>query len=444
MIHQSLKPAFISLLALLPGLVFTSCSENKSTGQNNFRNSSAAPSVEAVEARYGSLPLSERLSGTVISNNQVDLYPEISGRVSQVLVQNGQKVQQGETLAILDDDQYREQLRQAEASLRIEQARLKQAQARLNELQAQYRRTKQLAERELSSDLEIETLEAQMASAEADVELTQAQVERSQSTVEEQQELLSKAEVRAPITGTIGRRNVEVGMQVSPSSQIFTIGDLSKLRVEVVLTENMMNYVEPGQTVRVYTGSQGKKQNVITAEVSRISPFLNDVTRSTEAEIDVTDGNHSLRPGMFVPVDILYGESQQATLIPTSALYTNPNSGREGVFVVTSLDGEVEPAEQSDDDSLPPLTEPLEVQFQPIDVIARGRMEMGVSGIEPGTWIVTVGQDLLSVGRNQARVRVSTWQRILSLQGLQRQDLLKQVLDESEESNQNQSQQPTL
>lgn len=233
-------------------------------------------------------------------------------------------------------------------------------------------------------------------------------------------------------------------MQVSPSSQIFTIGDLSKLRVEVVLTENMMNYVEPGQTVRVYTGSQGKKQNVITAEVSRISPFLNDVTRSTEAEIDVTDGNHSLRPGMFVPVDILYGESQQATLIPTSALYTNPNSGREGVFVVTSLDGEVEPAEQSDDDSLPPLTEPLEVQFQPIDVIARGRMEMGVSGIEPGTWIVTVGQDLLSVGRNQARVRVSTWQRILSLQGLQRQDLLKQVLDESEESNQNQSQQPTL
>mgnify|MGYP001343380141 CR=1 FL=1 len=438
MIHQSIKPVLGAVSLLVASLLVTSCSGNSSGKENQLSDPASIPAVEAVQARYGSLPLFERLSGTVIANNQVVLYPQISGRIAEVLVQNGQKVQKGTPLAKIDDTQYLEQLQQAEAGLRIEQARLKQSQARLNELEARYRRTKTLAEKELSSALEVETLEAQMASARADVELAKAQVDRSQSTVDEQKEILEKTVIRAPITGTVGQRNVEVGMQVSPSTRIYTIGDLERLRIEIILTEEMLNYVEVGQSVRIYVGERGTNQQVVTAELSRISPFLNNITRSTEAEIDLINIDTNLKPGMFVPVDILYGESRQSTLIPTSAIYTNPNSGREGVFVATSLSKEVEPAEQNESDTLPPLTEPIDVQFKPIEVIARGQMEVGVSGIEPGTWIVTIGQDLLAVGRNQARIRTSSWDRILTLQELQRQDLLKQVLESGDEQNQSQ------
>ncbi|MDX1639825.1 MAG: hypothetical protein R3281_17830, partial [Balneolaceae bacterium] len=146
-------------------------------------------------------------------------------------------------------------------------------------------------------------------------------------------------------------------------------------------------------------------------------------------EIDISNEDKLLRPGMFVPVDILYGESRQATLVPTSALYTNPNTGQQGIFVATSLGSEVEPIENPDSDSPAPLTEPIDVQFKQVEVLATGRMEAGVSGIQPGDWVVTVGQQLLSVGRQQARVRVISWDRIIALQGLQRQDLLKNVLD---------------
>lgn len=422
---------FFSLSALLlTALTLSSCySDSEGTGNSQSPDNTTVPAVEAVQARYGSLPLSERISGTVIAQNQVTLFPEISGKVANVHVQNGESVKKGNPIVSLDDKQYQEQVQQARADLRINQARLKQAQARYSQLEAQYKRTKQLSDQNLSSDLDMETLQAQMSSAEADVELAEAQLEQAKSNLEEQQEILSKTVVRAPISGTVGQRNAEVGMQVSSSTRLFTIGDLNNLRVEVVLTEEMLNEVKVGQTARVYAGSGSSQNQFLEAELSRISPFLNNVTRSTEGEIDIKNTSNRFRPGMFVPVDILYGESTQATLLPTSAIYTDPTSGDEGVFVATSLGSEIEPIEQVDPDNPPPLTEATDVQFKQINVVAEGRMEVGVEGIEPGSWVITVGQDLLSGGREQARVRTSSWSRIMALQGLQRQDLLKTVLD---------------
>ncbi|WP_185958246.1 efflux RND transporter periplasmic adaptor subunit [Fodinibius sediminis] len=414
---------------VLAALMLVSCYGESGNSENAGGPSTASiPAVEAVQARYGSLPLSERLSGTVVAENQVALYPEISGKVAQIHVQNGDAVAKGDPIISLEDRQYREQVEQARASYRINQARLKQAEARYRELDARYKRTRQLSERNLSSDMEMETIEAQMASAEADIELAKAQLEQSESSLQEQQELLSKTVIRAPIDGSVGQRNAEVGMQVGPNSPLFTIGDLNNLRVEVVLTDEMLDELEIGQTARIYTGS-GENRDVIEAELSRISPFLNNITRSTEGEIDVSNESQTLRPGMFVPVDILYGESQQATIIPTSALFTDPNTGQEGVYVATSLSSEIEPAQQTDSSSLPPLTEPTEVQFQEVDVIAEGRFEIGIAGVESGSWVITVGQDLLATGSGEARVRASSWERILALQGLQRQDLLQRVLE---------------
>lgn len=423
-----------NLALLLVALSLVSCYGSSEKNENSGPQNSTIPAVEAVQARYGSLPLSERLSGTVIAKNQVVLYPEISGKISAVHVQNGDSVEKGDPIVSIEDNQYQEQVQQAEAALRINRARLKQAKAQYQELEAQYKRTKKLSEQELSSDLEMETLQAQMSSAEADVELAEAQVAQSESNLQEQKEILSQTVLRAPISGTVGQRNAQVGMQVSPSSQLFTIGDLKNLRIEIVLTESMLNEVKIGQTARIYAGGQGEDQRVIEAKLSRISPFLNNVTRSTEGEIDVKNTNNLLRPGMFVPVDILYGESQQATLIPTSALYTSPSTGEEGVFVATALGSEIEPAEQVDPDNPPPLTAATDVQFKQVDVIAEGRMELGIEGIEPGSWVITVGQDLLSGGRGQARVRTSSWSRIMTLQGLQRQDLLESILDKQSSS----------
>jgi hypothetical protein len=126
---------------------------------------------------------------------------------------------------------------------------------------------------------------------------------------------------------------------------------------------------------------------------------------------------------MFVPVDVHFGESEQATLIPTSALYTDPNTGEEGVYVAPNAGSEI-PLRIDDVN----LSQPTGVEFIPITVLARGRMEVGVTGIESGDWIISLGQDLLSEGREQARLKAVSWEHVTQLQSMQREDLLEQVM----------------
>lgn len=396
---------------------------NMNSGQNNV-----IPSVEAVQAQFGSLPLEERLSGSVRAQQQVEIYSRISAPIEEVYVQNGDQVAIGDPLVRLRDMEYRERLRQAEADLRINTARIKQAEASLNEAESQLRRQTYMAERELSSEIELERVQAQMQSAEANYELALAQVEQSESNVAEQQEILNHAVVKSPINGTVGRRNADIGMQVDSNTRLFSVGNLNDAKITVNLTERMLSYIQIDQSVRVQSENMGDR--MLEGTVSRISPFLGAGNFSTEAEIDIENTRGLLIPGMFVTVDIFYGESEQATIIPLSAIYRHPRTGETGVFIAAEFGSETEPVEQVDSQNPPPLSEATPVEFVSIDVIAKGRESAGVTGIQSGDWIVTVGQNMLINNQaGTARIRAVSWSRTMELQRMQPQDLLRDVMN---------------
>ncbi len=423
-----MKKLFYPVALVLFALYAVSCSGDDNN-VNNSASGQVVPAVEAVQAQFGGLPLEERLSGIVTAGNQVDIYPRISAPVEEVLVQTGEEVERGQPLVRLRDNEYRERLRQAEANLRINLAQERQARASLGEIESQMRRQRVLAERDLTSELEMERLKAQLESAEASLELANAQVEQAESNVEEQKDALEQTVIRAPISGTVGQRAVEVGMQVGTNTRLFTIGDLSRSKVTVNLTERMMRYISTGQSVRIFSEILG--DTVLTGEISRISPFLGAGSFSTEAEIDVGNETRLLMPGMFVTVDIMYGESEQATLIPLSAIYRHPNTGETGVFVATNFGVEAEMLEELENgNTRGQLSNPTDVEFIPIEVIARGRDAAGVAGIRSGQWVVTVGQNLLvRDNRGTARVRPISWNQIMDMQRLQPQDLLREIMN---------------
>lgn len=387
------------------------------------------PAVEAVQAQFGGLPLEERLNGVVRAANQVDIYPRISAPVEEIYVQNGDQVNRGDHLIKLRDTEYRERLRQAEASLRINIAQRRQAEAALGEIQSQLRRERVLADRDLSSEMEIEQLEARLESAEASLDLAQAQVEQAQSNVDEQNDALEQTIIRAPVNGTVGQRGAEVGMQVSTNTRLFTIGDLSRSKITINLTERMLGYIQTGHTARIF--SDNIRDTVLTAEISRISPFLGAGSFSTEAEIDIDNDDGLLLPGMFVTVDVLYGESEQVTIIPLSAVYRHPQSGDTGVFVATSFGLEADLLEELEaGEASPALSNPTDVEFIPINIVARGRDAAGVEGIRSGDWVITVGQNLIVRDNStQARVRPVSWNNIMEMQRLQPQDLLREIMN---------------
>ena len=404
--------------------------------------SGPVPAVEAALARSGSLPLEERLSGVVKAQNQVAIRPEISAPVTAVLVRSGDAVERGQPLVRLEEDRLRDQLRQAEAALQLAEAEAREARARVAELEARVTRTRALAREELVSHLQVETQEAQLDAAEAAAAQADARVEQARATVQERRTAMSKTIVRAPVSGRVGQRNAEVGMLVDPGTLLFLIGNLEQVRVEIPLTEAMLSHIEEGQPVRLASESLGGEP--LRAELSRISPFLEESSFSTVGEIDVDNRDGRLRPGMFLTADVLYGESERSTLIPTAALWEDPRTGVLGVFVVGEMNGvepppetpRVAPTASPEGRRVRPVPETVHpVELRPVEVLAEGRGRTGVRGVEPGEWVVTVGQQLLA-GREspRARVRSVAWQRVLELQELQREDLLRGFLERQRRS----------
>lgn len=405
-------------------LILASCSSNDQNQQG--RRDRGIPTVEAVIAQFGSLPLEERLSGSVKAFNQTEIYPEVGAPVVEVFVHNGERVTAGQRLIRLRDNEAAERLSQAESNLRISNAQVEQAQANLARLESQLNRATALREREFSSAAEFEELQAQVISARASLNLSVAQQSSAQSVVEERRNELNKMIIKAPISGVVGDRNAELGQFVTTNTRVFTIGNLQRMKIEVALTEGMLARISEGMRVQLTTPAH--PDTVILANLNRISPFLNPTSQTAVAEIEVTNEGGLLRPGMFIAVDIFYGDSQQATLVPNNAIYRHPQQGFEGIFVTPSLSQELNfQAEDNDSDQTPQIVGPVPYEFRRIEIVARGREVTAVRGIEPQTHVVTLGHSLLIAGSQGTRVKTMDWDHILNLQQMQSRDLIRLI-----------------
>jgi HlyD family secretion protein len=409
---------------------------SRAVGAAVASSSSATPSVESVEVLYGSLPLEERLSGSVRARVQTDVYPEISAPIVEVFIRDGDFVTAGDPLVRLRATEVEEGLRQAMSGLDVAEARVRQSETNLNRHETNLRRIESMAERGLTSATELDNARADFASARADLDLIRAQRDQAASQVSERRLQLNHAVVRAPITGVVGSVTAELGQFVSSGTRLLVIGDPSSMRVRVTLTERMLSYIRTGTSVNITTDAD--PDEVIQARIDSISPFLHPITHTTEAEIDVEDGQALLRPGMFVTVDVLYGESELAALVPNAAIYRHPRDGREGVYVtpLSSIlaahgiedddlaDGEALLLTSIRDSATHPIT------FVPVDVVARGRLLSGVTGVEPGDWVVTMGHRMLT-GRDatEAFVQPTPWEHIMNLQQMQSRDLLNIIIE---------------
>lgn len=380
------------------------------------------PAVEVVAAQFGGLPLEERMTGQVTARNQTEIYAEVSGPIVEVFADNGQFVNAGDPLVQIRDTEYRERFQQAESQLEIARAQTRQAEANLEVLTNQLARVEELRARQLETISVLETIRAQVSVAQADVQLRMAQQRQVESQLEESRMELSRTTVRAPTSGTIGLRNAERGQIAGPSTQLFLIGDLSQMQVEILLTERNLTYIRQGMPVNLYSDSW--PDLMIEANIARVSPFLDSNTLRTQAYIDVSNDDGLMRPGMFVTVDVLYGQSEEAVLIPNSALYRHPRTGEEGIFVMQPPPGD-EFRPQAEVDGAPALTPAQPIRFVPVDIVASGRMASGIRGIQEGDWVVTVGQNLLVGNTAEARARLVEWQRMMDMQRMQSRDLFE-------------------
>src|SRR5690606_18598271 len=146
------------------------------------------------------------------------------------------------------------------------------------------------------------------------------------------------------------------------------------------------------------------------------------------AFVELQNERNLLRPGMFVTVDILYGQSEEAVIIPNSALYRDPRTGIEGLYIVAASGQPDSPLQ--DPEGLGIVSPPQPVNFIPVEIVATGRMATAVRGIQAGDTVVTVGQNLLRNGATQVRTRLLQWDNMMELQELQSEDMFE-IIDQN-------------
>jgi membrane fusion protein, multidrug efflux system len=262
------------------------------------------PVVDVDVVRTGRIVETREAMGTVRAFESITVTAKVSGVVSRIAFEEGQKVKAGDVLLQFDADERRADIEQAVAETRRAGAQRDELRVRLERAQA-LRRSGAGTEAQVEDlSAQVKTLESAMASAEARRKAAEARLE----------DLV----LRAPFNGRLGTRSVSVGAYVSPGTRITTLDDLSRVRLDFSVPENLLGRLQTGQPVRALSAAFG--QRFFDGKVAVIDPRVDPVTRSVRLTADFNNTDEALRPGMFLSVMLEVTNKENATVVPEEAI----------------------------------------------------------------------------------------------------------------------------
>ena len=287
-------------------------------------------------------------SGYVTARRQATVSSKITGRVTEVLIEEGMEVEAGQVMASLDDSNIRAAYELARAQLESARRGLDETGALLDEARINYDRQRRLVAQNLASAADLDRARAVFGSLEARLRRNEADVEVAARQVDIYQEQLDDTVIRAPFAGVVVAKNAQPGEMVSPVSAgggftrtgIGTIVDMSSLEIEIDVNEAYINRVSPDQgavaTLDAYPDWK------IPAHVIAIIPTADRQRATVEVRVGFDQLDDRILPDMGVKVAFHEAgavedgavEVRYGVLIPEEAL--RKDGGRNIVFVADS------------------------------------------------------------------------------------------------------------
>lgn len=317
----------------------------------------ARPTVEAARVTVVKLVDDAQAVGSLRSRRSVVLRPEVSGRITQLNFTDGQRVRKGQVLVQFDDQ--------------LPLAQVQQSLAELSIAQANQKRNQELVAQNFVSQRSLDESAANLQVAQARLALAKATAAR--------------LKIVAPFDGIAGIRLVNPGDYLKDGADIVNIEDIDAVFVDFRLPERFQNKLKRGQTALVDMDAlPGRKY---TAVVQAIDPLIDANGRSVAVRACIDNRQLHLRPGMFARVNAVFGERDNARVVPEEALV--PQGDKQ--YVIKLLPG---PEAQTW------VARRVAVQ---VGIRRPGQAEI-TRGLEPGDLVVTTGQQRLQ--RDGMTVRV--------------------------------------
>ena len=306
-----------------------------------FSNKEDTTEVEL--ATVGEIDLIETVSGTgkIQPEIEIKITPEVSGEIINLPVKEGQVVNKGDLLVVINPNLYESNLDRMVAMLSTSKAGLEQAEAQLKETKATYARNKTLFEKGVISGSEWDQVVRSYEVAKANKNSAFYNVESSRAAVEEAKVNLLKTTIYAPSAGTISRVDVELGERVLGTQQmagteLLRVANLNSMEVEVNINENDIVKVKVGDETKINVDAFLKKEfkGVVTSisnsasnqtlSADQVTTFKVKIKILRESYEDLLDGKledySPFRPGMTAAVDIITQVKNNVIAAPISAV----------------------------------------------------------------------------------------------------------------------------
>jgi RND family efflux transporter MFP subunit len=312
------------LILIVLSLVSAGCSN----GRPPDRVAQEASSAPVVSIQLTSQPDVLEAVGNIRAVRTSQLAAQMMGTIAEVRVREGDHVQRGQTLALLDDAQPRAALERATAAEVAAQQEAAAADSDLALAAATLQRYQVLRDRKSVSPQEFDEIQARCKAAQARRELARAGQAQSKAALQQARTALAYTRIGAPFDGLITEKKAEVGGLAMPGMGLFTLEDLKGYRLEVTVNEGDLRHVRQGQKVSMVIDALGDSER--EGKVVEIVPAADPASRSflVKVELPLDPALHS---GLFGRARFARGE-RLALLIPRSAVVERGQL--QGVYVL--------------------------------------------------------------------------------------------------------------
>ena len=284
-------------------------------------------------------------SGYLVSRTQAAIGAKVSGRVEEIRVEEGDPVEKGQILAVLEHADLDAALGAARAALSRARADVQEAEAILAEDERDFKRKVSLSEAGVGSREDQERAGAKRDASIARLEALRQQVALSQARVRENQENLANMFIRAPFAGTVISKDAEVGETITPGGMgaasgrgsVVTLADLAHLEVETDVKEDYIGRIRNGQPARIEVDAVPDR--VYRGRLRQIIPMGDRSRAVIQVKVEVLDADESLFPEMsasvhFVPekAEPVEAGGRPRIFVPASAV--RERDGGSAVWIV--------------------------------------------------------------------------------------------------------------
>lgn len=309
----------------------------------------ARTEVEVVPAAEQDIRPSILASGLLAYREEVNLTAEVVAKVREILVEEGDHVEQGQLLLRLDPETYRNAIEREEASRRQSLIAIDRQKLALALAETRLRRGQELLERQMIGQSDFDDLRNARDMARVELQSSQESLRRAEAILGEAREQLEKTDIRAPIAGTIVDLPIKVGETAIPSTMslagasLMKIADTSAIQAELKVDEADIARIRLGQEAEVVAAAA--QDTPIPGKVSQIAlaPTLEPGSQGRSYEVEVllsVPEEMGLRSGMSARADIFLGDGGKTLAVPVEAVVTEESEdGKVERFVWVEREG---------------------------------------------------------------------------------------------------------